>query len=144
MTLPEAGKQRTASLQIPTDPESRSEEQTDGLLTQAFFGKAKRMAVATAALGLALAACACAREIGKKFDGSSARSLTPGVSTLEDAIARLGPPLRRQGLLGGGKIARWIYLKDTKRGTESARLDVLFGSDGRMIRIVQQRKHSPN
>src|SRR5882757_11408657 len=102
----------------------------------------KRLKIATAVLGLAVAISACGREIGTKFDGASVRSLTPGVSTLQDAIARLGlPPSRKLALLGGRQVARWVYLKDTKRGTESARVDILFGSDERMIRVIQQREH---
>lgn len=98
--------------------------------------------VAMAALGVALASSACGRQIGTKADGASVRSLTPGASTLQDAIARLArPPSRKPGLLGGRQTAGWTYLMDTGRGTESARVDMLFGADDRMIVVVQQREH---
>ena len=38
---------------------------------------------------------------------------------------------------------RWRYLKDTPLGPESAWLEVMFDSDDRMIRIVQQGEHGP-
>jgi hypothetical protein len=102
----------------------------------------KRLKIAVVAICVAVAAAACGRQIGTRFDGTSVRSLTPGVSTLHDAVARLGvPPSRTLGLLGGRTLARWIYLKDTRHGTESARVDILFGSDNRMIRVVHQREH---
>jgi hypothetical protein len=102
----------------------------------------KQLKAATAVLCLTFATSACGRQIGTKFDGASVRSLTPGVSTLQDAGARLGwPPSRTLVLLGGRKLARWVYLKDTEHGTESARVDILFGSDDRMIKVVQQREH---
>lgn len=103
---------------------------------------ARKLKIAIALLGVAFATSACGRQIGTKFDVASVRSLTPGASTLQDAIARLGrPPSRKLGLLGGGQVSRWVYLKDTEHGTESARVDILFGPDDRMIRVVQQREH---
>lgn len=100
----------------------------------------KPLKTAIAVLCLGVAASACGRQIGTKFDGASVRALTPGVSTLQDAVARLGlPPSRTRGLLSGRTVARWVYLKDTAHGTESARVDILFGPDDRMIKIVHLR-----
>ena len=100
----------------------------------------ERLKPAIAMLCLVVATSACGRQIGTKFDGASARSLTPGISTLQDAVVRLGtPPSRKRGLLSGRTLARWVYLKDTEQGTESARVDILFGPDDRMIKIVELR-----
>lgn len=101
------------------------------------------MKAAIAALGLALAVSACEREIGHKFDVSAAQLLTPGTTTVEDAVIRFGPPSSRSRYLNGGTIVRWRYLKDTPLGPESAWLKIMFGSDDRMIRIVQQGEHGP-
>ena len=48
------------------------------------------MKAAIAALSLAVAVSACGREIGHKFDGSAAQLLTPGATTVENAVARVG------------------------------------------------------
>lgn len=101
------------------------------------------MKAATAALSLAVAVSACGREIGHEFDGSAAQLLTPGTTTVDDAVARFGPPSSRSRYLNGGMIVRWRYLKDTPLGPESAWLEVMFDSDDRMIRIVQQGQHGP-
>ena len=105
---------------------------------------AKHMKAAIAGLSLALAVSACGREMGHKFDGSAAQLLAPGTTTIEGAVARLGPPLRRSTYLNGKTIVRWRYLKDTPLGPESAWLVVMFGSDDRMIHIVRQGEHGPN
>lgn len=50
----------------------------------------KQMKAAIVGLAWALAVSACGREMGHKFDGSAAQLLTPGTTTIEGAIARLG------------------------------------------------------
>lgn len=107
------------------------------------FGKAGQMKAAIAALGLAIAVSACGREIGHKFDGSAAQLLPPGTTTVEDAVARFGPPSVRSRHANGETIVRWRYLKDTPLGPESASLEIMFNSDDRMIRIVKQEEHGP-
>jgi len=101
------------------------------------------MKAAIVALSLALIVSACGREIGHKFDSSAAQLLSPGTTTVEDAVAWFGPPSSRSRYLNGRTIVRWRYLKDTRFGPESAWLDVTFDSDGHMVRIVKQGEHRP-
>ena len=96
--------------------------------------------VGTVAVGVVVVCSACSREIGRRFDMSAADSLTPGVSTLPDAIAVLGPPTAGFKSLRGTEVAQWTFLEDQSRGTESADLMVLFGADGRMIAITRREE----
>jgi hypothetical protein len=99
-----------------------------------------RHTISVAVMGLALACTACAREIGRKFDMSAADALTPGVSTLQDAVAVLGPRTAGYVGLSGREVAEWRYLKDWPRGTEFATLMILFGADGRMIAVTRREE----
>lgn len=72
---------------------------------------------------------ACARELGRQFDISAGDALTPGKSTLQDAVALLGPPMASFLFASGREVAPWNYLKDRPRGTESTNLMILFGDD---------------
>lgn len=91
-------------------------------------------------ISLVLCCAACSREMGRRFDISAADGLTPGVSTLEDATAALGPPTGGYLAMTGRQVAQWGYLKDWPRGTESANLMILFGADGRMIATIRREE----
>lgn len=97
-----------------------------------------RRTVGVVVVAFALGCTACSREMGRKFDMSAADALTPGVSTLPDAIAALGPPAAGYISLSGREVAQWSYLKDGPGGTESANLMILFGADGRMIAVTRR------
>ena len=104
------------------------------------MSRALRPAVGLLAIGLLLAGAACSREMGRKFDMSAADSLQPGVSTLQDAVAALGPPTAGFTSLSGREVAQWSFLKDCPRGTESASLMILFGANGRMIAVTRREE----
>lgn len=87
---------------------------------------------------LILIGTACAREVGRPFDTSAADALTPGRSTLQEAMVLLGPPTASFRSASGREVAQWSYFKGKAGGTESANLMILFGPDGRMIAITQR------
>lgn len=97
------------------------------------------MRLIVAALGFAFAMSACAQQIGTKFDISKADTLTPGASTLEDAVAQLGAPQRTMRRANGNTVAKWSYmLRGTPTGTEATVLEIVFGLDKKMIAITRR------
>lgn len=99
-----------------------------------------RRLIGLGVVALILTAAACAREVGRPFDISAADALTPGQSTLEDAVALLGSPTASFHSASGREVAQWTYFKDRTGGTTSANLMILFGTDGRMIAITQRHE----
>jgi len=91
----------------------------------------------TAALACVLVLAACGRTIGQPFDVAATDALTPGESTYEDAVVQLGKANHFKGY-GHSVIAHWHYLKDQPGGTDYASVTIMFGRDGRMIRIVDR------
>ncbi len=83
----------------------------------------------------------CARQMGQNFDLSRADSLVPGQSTVADATALFGPPVRTKKYLSNETVVRWHYLKDRPGGTESMTLDIRFDPDGKMLSIVRRDDH---
>ena len=100
---------------------------------------------------LALAGCAVANDtadIGQSFDPTGVARLRPGVSTQNDAIAALGSPLSIDTQSDGSQLLKWYYAHFEPTGTAAlitgmgsseitgAHVEILFGSDGRMIRVM--------
>ncbi len=89
-----------------------------------------------------LALTACGRSIGTPFNLAAADTLTPGVSTLDEAVAKLGPATHRVGSARGA-VVHWHYLKDRPgRITESATVTIMFDRDGHMVEILQRLEES--
>ena len=92
-----------------------------------------------AVLACVLMLAACGRTIGQPFDVAATDALTPGESTYEDAVVQLGKASHFKGY-SHSMIAHWHYLKDQPGGTDYASVTIMFGRDGRMIRIVDRRE----
>lgn len=89
------------------------------------------------ALALLVGACASA---GKDFNGAKLPELQPGVSTVADATRILGAePMQIITGANGGQGVMWQYV--TVSGltgrTEIKRASLVFGPDGRFVRIFQ-------
>lgn len=84
---------------------------------------------------MALAACTT---IGNKFDPERVSQLTPGVSTIADATALLGTPSSRSPSANGSTLLQWIYSQGTLFGGNGGHVAILFGADGRMLRVTHQ------
>lgn len=94
------------------------------------------LAVATAlALTLPLGACMTS---GVKFTMAEVQSLQPGVTTKEEAIARLGKPTARSSMGDGSELLQWMYTEVVYIASDSRHVSILFGPDGRMVRIAHQ------
>lgn len=101
----------------------------------------KRSATIIVLLTAAILVGGCGRDVGSRIDPTAARTLEPGITTLEEASERIGPPLRTRRYLNGRTVASWSYLNDPPLGAQVQRLDILFDAEGRMIRIQRQYKN---
>ena len=75
---------------------------------------------------------------GKKFDPKLLDSLTPGKSTVHDAIALFGEPASTSNYPNGSRLLQWIYSQGTPFGARSAHVAILFDSNDIMIRVTHK------
>jgi hypothetical protein len=80
-----------------------------------------------------IAGCAT---VGNKFDVKQVDSFQPGLTTKEDAIAKLGKPRSVSTRADGSQIVQWIYAQGTALGVGSgAHVAIIFDNEGKMIRV---------
>jgi len=84
------------------------------------------------AVTAALAGCA---SYGEKFDPALIDQLQPGVSTVEDAVALLGPYNGQSVMPDGTRIYTWMYSSaNSLTGRSEARsVGLSFRPDGRLL-----------
>jgi hypothetical protein len=86
------------------------------------------------ALTCAIAACTT---IGNKFNPDRVDDLKPGVSTIVDATAILGPPAFESPDTNGTRLLQWQYTRiSVFSGLSGADIGILFDDTGRMIRVT--------
>jgi hypothetical protein len=86
------------------------------------------------ALTFAIAACTT---IGHKFDPGRVDDLKPGISTIADATAILGPPAFESPDSNGTRLLQWQYTRISAfSGLSGADIAILFDDTGRMIRVT--------
>ena len=95
-------------------------------------------AAATVLMATALTACAAPTTIGAK-----ASRLTPGVTTISDAIAVLGPPRSRSTMPNGGVLLQWMELNPGFLKAKGAHVAVLFDASGKMLRVTHEYQSDP-
>ena len=76
--------------------------------------------------------------IGDTFDIDKVDELTPGVSTVAEAKRLLGNPSAESNYADGSKLLQWQYVTGTLIGGSGAHVAILFGRDGRMIRVTHK------
>lgn len=92
--------------------------------------------VALFLIGLTFAIAACTT-IGKKFDPDKVDDLKPGISTIADATAILGPPAFQSRDSDGSRLLQWQYTRISAfSGLSGADIGILFDDTGRMIRVT--------
>jgi hypothetical protein len=91
-----------------------------------------RVAAALAAAVL-LAACGT----GRLADGAApVDRFTPGVTTVADATAGLGPHTSEKGYPNGQRLLQWGSRAASSEGPTARRVAILFGEDGRMLGVI--------
>jgi hypothetical protein len=90
-----------------------------------------RLLVAVGALAIA---CASA---GFRFDPTKLNQLEPGQTTVSQAIAILGgPPYSLAQNADGSRFLVWSYAVTYPWGVQTRAVEVLFDTEGRMVRIA--------
>jgi len=86
-------------------------------------------------VGLVLAHCAGCTTIGSKFDMAAIDRLQPGVSTISDAVALLGPYSTQAANSSGVRVYGWTYAQGNglTGKVESQSVMLSFGADGRLM-----------
>lgn len=85
-------------------------------------------------LTFAIAGCTT---IGNKFDPDRVDDLKPGISTIADATAILGPPALQSPDSNGSCLLQWNYTQISAfSGLSGADIGILFDDTGRMIRVT--------
>ncbi len=96
----------------------------------------KRLAM-LAAVCAALAGAACIDGEGAYVQSTGAH-FTPGVTTRADAVKALGPPSSVFTAANGEQTLAWARDGGLFNPGETRQYSILFGSDGRMIRVLTQ------
>jgi hypothetical protein len=89
-------------------------------------------------VGVIFAIAACIRTSGNKFDPQRVDELTPGVSTIGDALTILGPVSAESTYRDGSRLLQWQYTQASVVGASGAHVAVLFDNAGRMIRVTHK------
>ncbi|MFJ6023557.1 hypothetical protein ACIQC9_03010 [Brevundimonas sp. NPDC092305] len=91
--------------------------------------------IAAVALAQPLAGCMTS---GPRFTMAEVRTLKPGVTTKAEAIALLGEPSARSAMADGSELLQWMFTEAIYIAAEGRHVAILFGADGKMIRITHQ------
>jgi hypothetical protein len=92
----------------------------------------------TSIVTLLVASLAACMTVGTRFDLAKADQLTPGVSTMSDAIKLLGPVRAETAMQNNSKLLQWQYVQGTPVGGSGAHLAILFDASGKMVRITHK------
>lgn len=71
--------------------------------------------------------------VGTKFDGSDVRAMKPGVTTYEEAVAKLGKPKSTVYRDDGSILVTWVYATSMPGSGRAAK--ILFNKDV-MVKVV--------
>ena len=81
-----------------------------------------------------LAACATS---GTKFEMSDVNAMQPGVTTYEQAVAKLGKPFGVSMTADGTKSVVWSWAQaGGLTGIQKRAARILFDKDGKMVRVA--------
>lgn len=84
---------------------------------------------------LLLSACATS---GNKFEMSEVDSMQSGVTTIQEAQARLGKPTSVSNMANGSTLLQWMFIEASAFHSTGRHVAVLFDSNGKMIRITHK------
>jgi outer membrane protein assembly factor BamE (lipoprotein component of BamABCDE complex) len=74
--------------------------------------------------------------VGNKFDIKQVDSFQPGITTKEDALAKLGNPRALSTGADGYQVIQWMYAQANALGIASgANVVIIFDKDGKMVRV---------
>ena len=89
------------------------------------------------ATSILVASCAAPTTIGPK-----AAQLRPGVTTIDEAIASMGPP-KSKSSAGTGVLLQWMETNVGFAVANGAHVAILFDASGKMVKITHEYRSDP-
>jgi hypothetical protein len=90
---------------------------------------------------VALAGCA---SVGQDFSMADVDAMQPGITTFQDAVAKLGKP-NSTSMSGDGRTASsWVRVTAGLGGSSNKTVIIVFDKDGKMIRVAQRTDFKTN
>lgn len=80
---------------------------------------------------------ACATR-GTNFDMADVNAFQPGVTTCDDAVAKLGKPKSQNYAQDGSKTMLWIFAQASIAGSSSKGTKIAFDKDCKMTRVMSK------
>jgi len=77
--------------------------------------------------------------VGHNFNEDAADKFTPGVTTMDQAIAALGKPSSYNYYDDGSVFVVWQYVSATAVSSDYKSLAIMFDKDHKMVRIAQRQ-----
>lgn len=93
-------------------------------------------AIKTAAAVVVVSLAACASP--SRFDLAKVDQMQSGVTTIAEAEQMLGPATSRSNMADGTTLLQWMKNEPLFLTPRGAHVAVLFGRDGRMVRITHR------
>lgn len=100
--------------------------------------------IATMLLAAALTTGCAATHVatqGTNFNMADVDAMQPGVTTYDEAVAKLGKPRSTMYAEDGRKSVLWLYVEAGVARSEARGVRVSFDPEGKMIRIVSKTEH---
>ena len=75
---------------------------------------------------------------GQKFEMSDVDAMQPGVTTKEEAIAKLGKPKAVSNKPDGTTVLQWMFIEASPLHGKGNHAVITFDKDGKMIRVAHK------
>jgi hypothetical protein len=92
---------------------------------------------AASVLAAALLGAACSTA-GLNSHGHQVEDFIPGITTVADATALLGPHTSEKGYPNGQRLLQWGSGAASSANPAARRVAILFGEDGRMVGVIHE------
>jgi len=81
--------------------------------------------------------------MGTNYDPREVDRLQPGMSK-SDVLSRLGPPNSTTTTADGSEIVVWLHSQGSMLGASARSVGLLFGKDGRLVRVINTTETQVN
>ncbi len=88
-----------------------------------------------------LAGCA---SVGQDFSMADVDAMQPGITTFQDAVAKLGQPASISAAGDGIMAASWMRITAGMGSSSNKTVIIVFGKDNKMIRVAQRTDFKTN
>lgn len=98
------------------------------------------LSLASAAV-VVMAGCA---SVGQDFSTADVDAMKPGITTYQEAVAKLGKPMRTTTQADGQMAVGWSRASAVMGAVSSKGVVILFDKEGKMIRVVHRTELQTN